>query len=131
MAPKILALAQNIGAKNISDYGSGKCNSQRIIKDLGRFKFRYSPYDPAFPEYGKSRAADLVCCLDVLEYVELEYLNNLISGLGKITCKIVLYIIHTGPAIKFLPDGRNAHLIQEPSSWRLLRLCSYLMSKSL
>jgi hypothetical protein len=27
--------------------------------------------------------------------------------------------LHTGAAIKFLPDGRNAHLIQRPVSWWL------------
>jgi hypothetical protein len=30
-----------------------------------------------------------------------------------------------GPAAKILSDGRNAHLIQEPSSWWLPKLTKY------
>jgi hypothetical protein len=30
-----------------------------------------------------------------------------------------VFTVHTGPAKKILPDGRNAHLIQQPPSWWL------------
>jgi hypothetical protein len=33
--------------------------------------------------------------------------------------------------MKILPDGRNAHLTQEPSSWWLSRLCTYFNIKEL
>ena len=83
----------------------------------------YRPYDPAFPEYGKAVSADLVCCIDVLEHIEPELLDNVLDELGAITTRYGLYSIHTGPAIKVLADGRNAHLTQKPSSWWLPRLC--------
>lgn len=125
MAPMVLDLAQNTAAKSISDYGAGKCNLRKRMKEISKFKFDYRPYDPAFPEYGKPRAADLVCCLDVLEHIEADFLDNVLSDLGRITRKLGLFTIHTGPAMKVLSDGRNAHLIQEPSSWWLPRLCTY------
>jgi hypothetical protein len=131
MAPMVLSLAQNIGAKSISDYGAGKCNLRKRMKEISKFKFDYRPYDPVFPEYGKPRAADLVCCLDVLEHIESDYLDNVISDLGRITRKAGLFTIHSGPAMKVLPDGRNAHLTQQPSSWWLPRLCNYFNIKEL
>jgi hypothetical protein len=30
--------------------------------------------------------------------------------------------VHMGPALKTLPDGRNAHLIQEPVEWWLPKI---------
>ena len=37
--------------------------------------------------------------------------------------RVGFFTIHTGPAGKVLADGRNAHLIQQPSSWWLPKLC--------
>ena len=105
MAPMVLGLAQNIGAKSISDYGAGKCNLRKRMKEISNFKIDYRPYDPAFPEYGKPRAADLVCCFDVLEHIEADYLDDVISDLGKMTRKLGLFTVHTGPAIRYLSDG--------------------------
>ena len=131
MAPMVLNLAQNNEVKSISDYGAGKCNLRKRLKEITKSKFDYRPYDPAFPEYGKPRAADLVCCLDVLEHIEADFIDNVISDLGRITRKLGLFTVHSGPAVKVLPDGRNAHLTQEPSSWWLPRLCTYFNIKEL
>jgi hypothetical protein len=48
-----------------------------------------------------------------------------IADLASITRKLGFISIATGPAIKVLADGRNAHLIQKPSSWWLPKLCEY------
>jgi hypothetical protein len=93
------------------------------MTELGRAEFDYFPYDPAFPDYGSPKPADLVCCIDVLEHIEMPFLDAVLDDLGKIMSRVGLLTIHTGPAIKTLSDGRNAHLIQEPSSWWLPRLC--------
>jgi hypothetical protein len=37
---------------------------------------------------------------------------------------IAFITIHTGPAMKTLPDGRNAHLTQQPMEWWLPKLWS-------
>ena len=47
----------------------------------------YRPYDPAFPEYGEPRGADLVCCIDVLEHIEPDLLDNVLDDLARITLK--------------------------------------------
>lgn len=124
-ASLVIQLADQSGAKSISDYGAGKCNLQKKMKELGRSDFKYYPYDPAFPEYGDPKAADLVCCIDVLEHVEPLYLKAVLQDLSRITIKVGLFTIDTGPAMKHLPDGRNAHLIQKPASWWLPQLCEH------
>ncbi len=67
--------------------------------------------------------ADLVCCIDVLEHIEPLYLDAVLADLRRITVNVGMFTIHTGPAMKTLTDGRNAHLIQKPSSWWLPKLC--------
>ena len=120
-----LQLIDHMSAKSVSDYGAGKCNLQKKLEELGRIDFQYYPYDPAFPEYGEPKEADLVCCIDVLEHVEPPYVEAVLRDLGRITAKVGLFTIHTGPAAKHLSDGRNAHLIQKPARWWLPRLCEH------
>ena len=86
------------------------------MHELGTTEFEYYPFDPAFSEYGEPKQADLVCCIYVLEHVEPEHLNAVLDDLKRIVIKVGLFTIHTGPAVKTLSDGRNAHLIQKPSS---------------
>ena len=122
-APLVIQLFDQTGAKSVSDYGAGKCNLQKKMHELGTTEFEYYPYDPAFSEYGEPKQADLVCCIDVLEHVEPEHLNAVLDDLKRIVRKVGLFTIHTGPAVKTLSDGRNAHLIQKPSSWWLPLMC--------
>ena len=124
-APLVAKIIQGLKLGSVADYGAGKQNLLRGLNELGLSGFSYYPYDPAFPEYGEPQAADLVCCIDVLEHIEPDLLNNVLTDLEKITRKFGFFSVHTGPAIKVLPDGRNAHLIQEPSSWWLKRLTNH------
>jgi SAM-dependent methyltransferase len=68
---------------------------------------------------------DAIYCLDVLEHIEIDRLSEVLKDLSKITINLGFFSIHMGPAAKVLPDGRNAHLIQKPSSWWLPRLSEY------
>lgn len=124
-AMTVKKLFEGVGAKSISDYGAGKCRLREALHDAGVQAFDYFPYDPAYPEYGEPRPADLVTCIDVLEHIEEPYLDNVLRQLQAITLKRGFFTVHCGPAQKLLSDGRNAHLIQAPSSWWLPRLCEY------
>jgi hypothetical protein len=92
-------------------------SKQNLLKGLQ--PAAYHPDDPVFPEYGEPKPADLVCCIDVLEHIEPALVGNVISELASITPKFGFFSVHMGPAAKVLADGRNAHLIQRPSSWWL------------
>jgi hypothetical protein len=121
-APTVADLIQQFRFKSLHDYGAGK---QRLREELERLRVpvAYSAYDPVFPEYGAPQSAELVCCIDVLEHIEPDHLDSVLNDLQRITTGVGFYTIHTGAAIKTLSDGRNAHLIQKPSSWWLPKLC--------
>lgn len=124
-APIVKQLIEQFGSRSLADYGAGKCNLKRKLDELGVTGFEYFPYDPAFPEYGEPTPADLVCCIDVLEHIEPDFLDNVMRDLHRIVRKYGFVTIHTGPAVKVLSDGRNAHLIQRPASWWLPILSRY------
>jgi len=122
-APIVRQVIEMGKLQSLSDYGAGKQNLIKTLRDRFGLNIDYRPYDPAFPEYGEPQPADLVCCIDVLEHIEPELLDNVLDDLHRITTRYGLYSVHTGPALKVLADGRNAHLTQKPSSWWLPRLC--------
>jgi hypothetical protein len=121
-APVVKELMARYDVRSISDYGAGKQNLLRGLNELGVTGFDYFPYDPTFPDYGEPKPADLVCCIDVLEHIEPDFLEAVLNDLRAITVKRGFFSVNCGPAMKFLADGRNAHLIQEPASWWLARL---------
>jgi hypothetical protein len=130
-APIVADVMRQLGLRTVSDYGAGKQNLLRGLAQAGVQPAAYHPYDPAFPEYGEPRPADLVCCIDVLEHIEPELLDNVLDELASITTGTGFFSIHMGPAAKVLADGRNAHLIQKPSSWWLPRIAQRFEVKHL
>ena len=120
-APLVVDILKKTGFRSVADYGAGKC---RLKTELEKYvnQFEYYPYDPAFPEYGKPTAADLVVCIDVLEHIELDFLDDVLNQLKQMTSHVGLFSIHTGNAKKILSDGRNAHLIQQPATWWLEKI---------
>lgn len=101
------------------DYGCGhNLSLQKTLKP--QRPFEYQCYDPGVPEYAElPKSAELVVCIDVLEHIEPENLEAVLDHLEQLTEKVLFATVHTGPAGKLLPDGRNAHLIQKPYEWWL------------
>jgi len=111
-APVIQALIEATSATSVLDYGCGRQELRSCIN------VEYRPYDPAFEETSVlPEPADIVTSLHVLEHVEPEFLEAVLQDLRRLTLKSGFHVIHTGPALGKLPDGRNAHLIQKPSFW--------------
>jgi len=121
-APIVAQVIRELKARTIADYGAGKKKLLAGLKQQGIELDAYYPYDPVFPDYGPPRSADLVCCIDVLEHIEPDKLDSVLADLAVITTSFGFFSIHMGAADKVLADGRNAHLIQQPSSWWLPRL---------
>jgi len=124
-APLVKSILEKSKARSLSDYGAGKQNLKKALDGMGVGGFDYLPYDPAFPEYGPPQPGDLACCIDVLEHIEPNFVDSVLADLRAITQKVGFFSIATGPASKFLVDGRNAHLIQKPTSWWLPKLCEH------
>ena len=117
-AALVMKLAENIAKEvkfvSVLDYGCGKSYLAKALP------FPIAEYDPAIPGKEQSpRPADLVCCLDVLEHIEPDHLDAVLDDLRRCTKRIALFVIHTGPSHKTLPDGRNTHLIIDGETfWR-------------
>lgn len=121
-APTVAKLIQNNSFQTLTDYGSGKNRLALALKQLGLNLPIYQPYDPAFPEYGPAKRADLVCCIDVLEHIEPDKIDAVLQHLHSLVLKVGFFSIHSGPAAKVLSDGRNAHLTQQPTSFWLPKI---------
>ena len=49
-------------------------------------------------------------------------MDDVLDDLKRIVGMLGFFTIATGPAKKHLPDGRNAHLIQQPMAWWLPKM---------
>ena len=111
-APVVEQVAKIVRSWSILDYGCGK---RTLMAALGR---SIANYDPCLPGYDKlPEPADIVVCTEVLEHIEPDHLDKVLAHLLLLTRKVVVLTVACGPASKILPDGRNAHLIQEQPLW--------------
>ncbi len=117
-------VARIINANRITellDYGAGKGNLFKAIQQgqMVKHLFDYIPYEPAKAEWAsKPDPCDMVVCIDVLEHIEPDCLDEVLDDLRRVTSAVGLFTVATGPARKVLADGRNAHLIQRgPEFW--------------
>jgi len=117
--PDVEAWAKHLGAADILDYGCGK----------GHLAMRVSlpcrEYDPGIPgKDGPPEPADMVACLDVLEHVEPECLNDVLADIERLSKKGALLAIALYPSGTIMPDGRNSHLIVEEPEWWLVKIAA-------
>jgi hypothetical protein len=118
----IKTMYEKTESKSLLDYGCGKGLLARSLD------FPIWEYDPAIPGKDKApRPADLVVCIDVLEHIEPDYLNSVLEDIARCIKKVGFFTISTKPAVKYFPDGRNTHLIQEGKEWWVERLSKYFM----
>lgn len=102
------------GRMTILDYGCGKAT---LAKSLGP-AYRVTNYDPCVPGLDAApEPHDLVVCGDVMEHVEPECVDSVLSHIRKLAKHKAFFVIGMNPAIKVLADGRNAHLSLHPVKW--------------
>lgn len=111
-AERITDFAKKLGTRSVMDYGAGQ---QTLAKAM---PFAITNYDPFIEGLDNEPAPhDLVVCSDVLEHIEIDCLDNVLSHLESLTIKMLFVDIACRPAKKVLADGRNAHLIQQRPMW--------------
>jgi hypothetical protein len=119
-APLVAQVINAVNASELLDYGAGKGRLGEALRQHLQRPIAIRHYDPARPEWAATpEPAQLVACIDVLEHIEPDLLDNVLDDLRRVTAATGVFTVHTGPAVKILPDGRNAHLIQQPASWWL------------
>ena len=114
----VLDLSRKLKTRSILDYGCGKAGLQKGLP------FPIFNYDPCMPEYAKRPEGkfDIVVCSDVMEHIEPDLLCDVLDDLQELTGQVIFFNVATRPAGKFLPDGRNAHLIQKQANWWMEQL---------
>ena len=115
---------------SILDYGCGKGYILSHLKDKYP-TIKFTGYDPALPMFNDvpNTTYDCVFSNDVLEHIEPEFISQVLLHINKLAVKYVWLRIDTAPARKTLPDGRNAHLIQESQQWWIDKLTTYTEGK--
>jgi predicted TPR repeat methyltransferase len=117
---------------SLLDYGCGSCclrkggkgktsESEGLEAKFNKANryVHYAEYDPAV----KAKCAlprstfDFVVCTDVLEHIEPECLDDVLAHIFSLTIKSAFFVISLKEANKFLPDGRNAHLLIHSREW--------------
>lgn len=124
-APIVGRLANAYKVGELLDYGAGKLRLWESInaKKLIDHPIRYSAYEPSDERFSeRPEPMEMVACIDVLEHIEPDLLENVLDDLERVTKRIGVYSITTVEAVKTLPDGRNAHLIVEPMEWWLPKI---------
>lgn len=117
--PLVSSLIDAWGIDTVLDYGCG--HNLSLQKTLAPERaIQYQAYDPAVPDYaGTPIPSQMVVCIDVLEHIEPECLEDVLDHLEELTEVVLVATVHCGPAGKTLSDGRNAHLIQQKLPWWL------------
>jgi len=120
LAPFVAEVIRRERIEEMLDYGAGKGRLGDELEWLVPWPMRIHRYDPAVPEWSTApEPCAFVACIDVLEHIEPHLLGNVLDDLRRVTAATGLFTVATGPAMKSLADGRNAHLIQQPANWWL------------
>ena len=114
---KLMGVCDALKSRDVLDYG---CGQRMLEKALG---FEIHNFDPCIPGLdAPPQPADIVVCADVLEHIEPECLDEVLDDLQRLTRCAGFLLVATRAAEKTLPDGRNAHLIQQGPEWWLPRI---------
>ncbi len=119
-APLVVQVIESLGVREMLDYGAGKGRLGITLGQQLRTPLTVRHYDPAIPAWSaKPEPCSFVACIDVLEHIEPALLDHVLDDLQRVTAGFAVFTVHVGAAKKILPDGRNAHLIQQPAPWWL------------
>ena len=113
----IVSLLSQYQITHVLDYGAGQQNLAKKLPDQIP-NLIVDSYDPGIPAIANTPAsAPFVCCIDVLEHVEPEYIDQVLDDLQRVVANLGYFTVAVDPARKILEDGRNAHLIVQPVEW--------------
>ena len=111
---KVLDLIHSTGSKSVLDYGCGKGTLGEKVKDS--IEIDWTDYDPAIRGKRVKKKCDLVVCTDVMEHVEEEFVDAVLSDISELS-NVAYVHIACGAAGEILSDGRNAHITQRSIEW--------------
>jgi hypothetical protein len=122
---QIFQIIKNNNVKTILDYGCGKAKFHSILFNNRKVPgspmgINITPYDPAVAQFSNKPTGqyDLVLCIDVMEHVQEDKVDEVLKDIFSYSNKVFLTIT-CYPAMQVLPNGKNAHYtIKEPDWWK-------------
>lgn len=104
--------------ESLLDYGCGKGHILENLKEKYP-NIKFEGYDPAVERYNKILFNNFDCVFsnDVLEHIEPEYIDDVLTHINNLASKFIWLRIDTKPARKTLSDGRNAHILLRDVNW--------------
>lgn len=119
----VLKLIRHTNARTLLDFGCGRSKLSKALRNYGS-SVKCTDYDPGRPKKATlpNDVFDIVTCTDVMEHVEPEYVDGVLGAIAQRAGKAAYFVIDTVPALRTLPDGRNAHLTVREAAWWLERL---------
>ena len=130
--PEIGALIRDGFLKSVLDYGCGKAelHATHSLAEMWRLDV-LDKYDPGVVELCEppSDTYDLVFCIDVMEHIEPDDVDEVLRHIHSLTKKVAFFSISTRPASKTLPDGTNAHKTVKSEKWWRVRLNEIFQDK--
>ena len=121
---------RRVGHCDVLDYGCGEGKLKKSIENSFCYvpKLRYNEYDPAMAgKDAEPQPAEIVFCGDVMEHIEPERVEAVIKHIASLSKRMSIFVISLRPAVKTLPDGRNAHICVRKSDWWLSWLKKYFV----
>jgi len=111
-------LIEKYNVKTLLDFGCGQGGLHKYLKKSCKLKDARG-YDPCVEKYEiiPDYKFDMLVSLDVLEHIEPQFIDDTLKLINDKFTKISFLDLHTSAAKRLLPDGRNAHLIQEQPEW--------------
>ncbi len=121
----VFNLIKENNVKTILDYGCGKAKFHSILFNNKKVPgspmgVDITPYDPAIAKFANKPTGqyDLVLCVDVMEHVQEDKVEEVLKDIFTFSNRIFLTIT-CYPATQVLLNGKNAHYtIKEPDWWK-------------
>ena len=119
----LLRMHEHGVCSSVLDYGTGKGLLVDRLRSELPASIQVTGYDPAVERWSckPQEPHDIVTCLDVLEHVEIDSIDETINDIKSMTKLFCYVVIDLQPAVKKLADGRNAHVLLAPSEWWVSR----------
>lgn len=120
-ADAIRELVESTGAKSVCDYGAGKGSLREALRPI-----TVHEYDPCV--VGKEvppSSAGIVACTDVLEHVEPECIDAVLTHIRSLATRAILLGISCRVGGKRLADGRPAHILVRSHEWWAAKLAEH------
>lgn len=116
---QIVPYVLDSGAKTMLDYGSADGKFEYQVRRRNMMPdVEIINYDPGYEDLQDNNIpCDFVLCVDVLEHIEPELIDNVLDDMQRCTLDQGYFRIAMSPAYQILTDGRNAHLIVEDEGW--------------